>query len=139
MLICQLLRTTRESSFPSFALQIRCGAVKAVPGGFDSHALPPLAAQKTPGLCSGVFYLAGNIRSIIDMLLSSAGTNKCQITLNTVFDNHIQLIKYCKELVCVSGNYFTSLIPHVEIFVGESIVLYQSSKRNRSLVCQYVS
>jgi hypothetical protein len=22
-------------------LQIRCGAVKAVPGGFDSHALPP--------------------------------------------------------------------------------------------------
>ena len=23
-------------------LQIRCGAVKAVPGGFDSHALPPL-------------------------------------------------------------------------------------------------
>ena len=23
-------------------LQIRCGAVRAVPGGFDSHALPPL-------------------------------------------------------------------------------------------------
>ena len=83
-------------------LQIRCGAVKAVPGGFDSHALPPLAAQKTPGLSSGVIYLAGNSRSIIDMPLGSTGINECQIPLNTVFDNHIQLIKYCKELVCVS-------------------------------------
>jgi hypothetical protein len=31
--------------------------VKAVPGGFDSHALPPPASNKTPGTTPGVFYL----------------------------------------------------------------------------------
>ena len=39
----------------SAALQIRCGAVKAVPGGFDSHALPPPPSNKTPGIIPGVF------------------------------------------------------------------------------------
>jgi hypothetical protein len=36
-------------------LQIRCGAVKAVLGGFDSHALPPPDVKKTPGPSPGVF------------------------------------------------------------------------------------
>ena len=36
-------------------LQIRCGAVKAVPGGFDSHALPPPSQNATPGIIPGVF------------------------------------------------------------------------------------
>ncbi len=36
-------------------LQIRCGAVKAVPGGFDSHALPPPKASKAPGIIPGAF------------------------------------------------------------------------------------
>ena len=44
-------------------LQIRCGAVKAVPGGFDSHALPPPVSNKTPVSIPGVFYLQ-NSRSI---------------------------------------------------------------------------
>ena len=39
-------------------LQIRCGAVKAVPGGFDSHALPPPAQNATPGIIPRVFLLA---------------------------------------------------------------------------------
>ncbi len=38
-------------------LQIRCGAVKAVPGGFDSHALPPSPQNETPGIIPGVFYM----------------------------------------------------------------------------------
>ena len=41
---CYKMRGSAKLTGGAPGLQIRCGAVKAVPGGFDSHALPPTCA-----------------------------------------------------------------------------------------------
>ena len=75
--ISQLLKASENqwnhclSKKTSAALQIRCGAVKAVPGGFDSHALPP-PGSITPGLTVRGFLFLQSSVLMQPAILSSA-------------------------------------------------------------------
>lgn len=60
----------------------------------------------------------------------SSGGNKCHIALEAVGDGQVQGGKFGQKLASGAGDHFTGFGPHMEIFIGESIILDQGGKNH---------